>query len=425
MKKVLLFVLTIFLLSNCLAQQIIFQQEKYAPSETIIGKIDGIISEISASDIKIYEGRREIFFEKGVLKEKEITYFYLIPTKEGNFSMKLSNILYNNSGVVSSISLERNFTITKLNNSIGFGVRPGVYVGQNPEIVITNLLSNKLNITINKTILILEALESRKITLNVSDGFSLHTIGNYTIPVNKFILSETPEFPISNETEANTTEPFLEKCIIFKVEQPIGVELNKTNNLSLEIFNNCSKKITEARFTSSEEGISFYENNVTLYNSQNTKINFSILLTKLGKVTSNFSLVQNNVTLYTTQVKIYSFENSSGLQTLTVSKETTVARNCTNENGKFCKEGESCSAENFFYDFGASEICCLAECTNPNEKPTNWANIVIAFLGLTVIGIVGYMLLKRAKKLKAPQAEDKFKETENKYERKFPSPNKK
>ncbi len=415
MKRVLLFVLALFLVSNCLAQQIMFQQEKYAPSETIIGQIEGIVGDISSSDIKIYEGRREVFFEKGVLKEKEISYFYVIPTKEGNFSMKLSNVLYNNSGVVSSISLEKNFTISKFNNSIGFGVRPGIYEGQNPEVVITNLLSEKLNISINKTIITLESFESRKVPLAVLGGFSLFNISNYTLPINKLSFIEEP----FNTTEENVTEPSLIDCIFFKVEQPIGVELNKSKNLSLEIFNNCSKKIQSANLVSSEKGIVFQNNNITLYNSESTKINFSILLTEIGKITSNITLSQNNISLHTTQFKIYSFENSSGLKILEVQKENPATRNCTTENGKFCKEGESCSAENFFYDFNAGEICCLAECINPNEKPTNWANIVIAILGLIVIGIVGYILLKRSKKLKSPQIEDSFKETEKKYERKF------
>lgn len=421
MKRVLFFVLALFLVSNCLAQQIMFQQEKYAPSETIIGQIDGIVSDVGSSDIKIFEGRREVFFEKGVLQQNNITYFYVIPTKEGSFNMKLENVLYNNSGVVSSISLERNFTINKLNNSIGFGVRPGLYEGQNPEVVITNLLSEKLNVSINKTIITLEALESKKITLEISERFSLYPIGNYTLPINKFGLIEKPE----NVTELNFTEPILENCIVFEIEQPIGVELNKSKNLSLEILNNCSRKIENAKLVSSEEGLFFYKNNITLYNSESTIINFSILLTEIGKVTSNITLLQTNKSLYSTQLKIYSFENSSGLQVLEVQKENPAIRSCTNENGKFCKEGESCSAENFFYDFNAGEICCLADCINPNEKPTNWGNIVIALLGLIVIGMVGYILMKRSKKLKAPQVEDSFKETEKKYERKFTSPNKK
>lgn len=416
MKRVLLLVLALFLVSNCFAQQIIFQQEKYAPSETIIGQIGGIVSEVSSSDIKIYEGRREVFFEKGVLQEKEITYFYIIPTKEGSFNLKLENVLYNNSGSVSSISLEKNFTISKFNNSLGLGVRPGIYEGQNPEIVITNLGSERINVSLNKTLITLEALESRKITLDVSDGFSLYSLGNYTLPINKFGVIDNPDFPSVNGT--NTSEPVLADCIILNVEQPIGVELNKTKNLSLQVFNNCSSKISGASFINSEEGIVFY-NNISLYNSENTTINFSILLTKLGKVTNNITLIQNNITLYAGQIKIYSFENSTGLETLTAPTGNAATRNCASENGKFCKESESCSTENFFFDFSAREMCCLAECIYPNYKPINWANIIVALLGLLVIGIVGYTLMKRSKKLKAPQAEDKFKETEKKYERKF------
>ena len=145
-----------------------------------------IASELRVDNLQVYEGRREVFFEKGLIRVNQTYYFYVIPTKEGEFSLKVDNLLYNNSGTVSSINLEKKFNISQTNESIGLGVRPGVYEGQKPEVIVTNLKANRTNITINKEIIEFNALESKKLILNVTEGFSLYPIGDYSIPTMKF-----------------------------------------------------------------------------------------------------------------------------------------------------------------------------------------------------------------------------------------------
>jgi len=138
-----------------------------------------------------------------------------------------------------------------------------------------------------------------------------------------------------------------------------------------------------------------------------------------GEYNENLSFWQNNTSLKIINLKMYFFENKTNLETLNQVYDTKSVENCSSLKGKVCSEKETCNTEKVIYDKAAGKFCCLSECIDPNAKPTNWLNIFVALIGIGAIGLAGYLLFKRSKGLKAPKAEDKFKEAEKKYERKF------
>lgn len=413
MKKNILFILFLLLIGSCFAQEISFQRENYSPSETIIGSLSNVISPLNSADIKIYEGRREVFFEKGILKVNQTYYFYIIPTKEGDFSLKFNNLLYDNSGIVSSINLEKKFSIKQANNTIGFSVRPGVYEGQNPEVVITNLKSEKMNITINKTIIELESFESKRMTLEVKDGFFLYKIGEYDFPLLKF------GSPIKNQTnfvENESAESYLD-CLIIKVPPFFSIATGETVNYSIEIQNNCSENLMNVILGSTYIETFFHTNNFTIKKEETATINFSLTGKISGEYSENISLIENGTKISLIPINVYCFENKTNLEKFNQAYESPTQKNCSSMNGKFCGDKACSSEEGRFYDVSAGQMCCLSECVDLNAKPTNWLNIFMATMGILVIGAVGYFLLKRSKGLKAPKAEDKFKEAEKNYDK--------
>jgi hypothetical protein len=414
MKEVFILAL-VFLIGGCFAQQLEFQQEEYSPSETIIGQIDNIVGEIEAIDIKVYEGRREIFFERGLAKANNTVYYYLIPTKEGNFSLKIENVLYNNSGSISQVTFEKDFEIVKRNNSLKFGIRPGIYEGQNPEFAIINLVSENINVSIGEKQEFLQPYESKKIVIDIGEGFYLYQIGDYKVPINKFSFLDK-NISLNNETES------FPKCISFEIAPLMGVEINKEKIFPIEINNNCSENFSSLKLSSLEKEIRFSESEFSLEAFKSKELNFSIYATTLGKITLNLTISDNKGAIYSEQLIVYSFENNTELEIISMPNENKPIRTCASEGGIFCKEGESCKTDDneyYFFDFDAKEMCCLVECVNKNYQPTNWVNIIGALFGIGVISVVIYIVSKRARKLKAPMAEDKFKEAEKKYGRKF------
>lgn len=420
MKKEILFVLFLFLISNCFAQELNFQRENYSPSETILGNISNVLSEIISSDLKIYEGRREVFFEKGIIKFNGSYYFYLIPTKQGEFSIRISNVLYNNSGEISSVSFEKYFNISQRNNSMGFGVRPGVYEGDKPEIVITNLKEGSLNLTIDKQTIVLVAGESKRIELNVSEGFSMYKLGNYTLPIINTKSSENIANVSTNESKENTSFSEMQKCLIINTLPFFSLQINVYENYTIELKNNCSDLI-EIKLSADYEGVSFNQNNITLEKEETKNIVLTLFGEKSGEYKQKITFSEDKNILAEKEISIYFFENKTSLEAFNQTYVTNTPQNCSSLGGKFCKSGEKCSTENIVLDSATGDFCCIGNCIDPNAKPINWANVLFSILGLLVISYIIYVLLNRSKNLKAPKAEDKFKEAEKKYEQKFES----
>ena len=113
MKLVMIF---LFLLSIGLVTavpSINFQNEEIQPGETILGTINttGEFTEsITSSDISFFEGRRPTFFEYEIFQYNGTFYFYIYANREGNYSIKIENILYKED-LLASVDLEKTFII--------------------------------------------------------------------------------------------------------------------------------------------------------------------------------------------------------------------------------------------------------------------------------------------------------------------------
>lgn len=105
MKKVTILFLSIFILNLVSAiPEITFQNEKFQPQETILAQISGeFAKEISDSDIKFFEGRKQISFEHEVSFYNDTYYLYIYINREGNFTLKIEDILYKEQRKLSSM----------------------------------------------------------------------------------------------------------------------------------------------------------------------------------------------------------------------------------------------------------------------------------------------------------------------------------
>ena len=111
MKRGSTFFLFIFLVSLASAvPTLTFQHEEIQPGETIfvtITTVGEFTKEIQPSDLKFLEGRKEVFFESDITFYNNTYYLYIYTTREGNFTLKISEILYKEFDELASINFEQ------------------------------------------------------------------------------------------------------------------------------------------------------------------------------------------------------------------------------------------------------------------------------------------------------------------------------
>jgi len=397
-------VLLLFFIGNCFAEEAYFQRENHYVSETIIGSINNIESNIKIDDFKIYEGRRVVFFEKGLIRVNSTYHFYIIPTKNGEYSVHIDNVLVNNSGQISSKNIIFYFNVSYSNNSLNFKVSPGVYEGENPEFIVTNIKNFTQNFTFDKTDYKISPLDSVKIRINSSVGFSYYDFYGYKIPINKF----GRETSFNNNTDENKSF----NCLKIEIPNIYTHQINKTQNFSLFIQNLCPIELENISIYSDNEETIFTNNNFSIMKNQKIIINFTSLKTKIGESEEVFFIIFNQSIINNASIKILSFENQTNFDAFNNKYDNAEPDKCEDIGGNFCDVNQQCSTDNYFYDIHAKEICCLSECLNINQKETNWLNVFMAILGFITIGLILYLLWKRSKHFKSQKVEDKFKEAE-------------
>ena len=409
MKKGLLFFVFLFLTTTSFAMpELSFQGDIYSPSETAIGTITDSLSNLNMEDIEIFEGRRSVLFERGIIKFENKNYLYIIFPKEGQFIVKVEKVLYNSTGGVKSIDLQKEFNIIKKNNSASVSISPGVYEGDYPELILTNLKTESIIINVSGKNESLAIGESKKIKLMVPQGLSFINIENYSIPIisTKLIVIENT----TNITSINDTQNY-SSCLQINTPKFVSTIINQMENYSLNITNNCNKKIS-LTISSNYSGFKFYEKNITIEDYKN--INFSILCNKIG---ASSEFIKINSLEKTLPITINCLENKTILEIFNNNTLENIGESCESKNGKFCGEDETCTDSNSFLDSNVMKPCCLSECAGLYDKKTNWVSVLVSIVGILIIGIVIYLLIQRSKKLKSPRAEDKFKDIEKKYQK--------
>jgi hypothetical protein len=429
-----LFVLFIvlFFASFCLAvPEISLQKENYQASETIVGTISGVYGEITVDKIKVYDGRREVFFEKDLAKINDSYYFYIIPQREGNFSLKIENLLYQNNNTVASTTLLKYFNtsnkVRSNNKTQILTIRPGFYVGDNPEIEFVNAGNDVLNFSVGKTGVNLTPENSQKVRVSVPSGFSFLEVKSY----------ETFRVPILNLGNATATINDSDNipaydlnnsyigCLVTYRNMSVNHIAGNSENYSLEINNSCNYSLDNIELIPTER-IVLGDNNVSFEPNEMKSINFTVDTIESGAIISNISFFKENVQLAMKEIIVFSFKNESGLVVFNQARNATERLSCEERNGTFCTQMQSCSTDNYdFYVENSPLItCCLDPCID-STPPTNWSNVFIGIFVFAIIVVVLYVLYNRSKKVKSTNPQDTFKELDKRYQKGVVGNNKK
>lgn len=420
MKGVILLVVFLFLVSSCAAvPEIRFQINSFQPTQTIIGTINNFDGELIRDDLKIYEDRREVFFERDLAKINGTYYFYIIPPKEGNFSLKIENVLYNGSSGIASITLQKNFNVRKKVNKNNkteiLTIRPGLYVGDSPVIDLINSGEEDMNLSIESFFISMTSGSDRRISDGLPSGFYFLTINSYE----KFVI------PIFNYGSTNSSYAENDSILTNNYSGCLSVDENislthivdKNGEYFINIKNDCNFSLENITISSEFENIMFGNELLDFVADEIKNVSLYSDISKSGVFNLNIDLAYKDEKLRQTKITIFSFKNETSATVFNQTYNNPAKLSCEERDGTFCTQEQSCSSDNYdYYPENALLTCCFSDCVSINSL-INWNNVIFGMVGVLIILGILYLLYRRSNKIKNANPEEKFKELDKRYQK--------
>jgi len=401
------------------APEIIFQHNETQPGETIFATImipGELTKAITEEDITFLEGRKTVFFEFDLTYFNDTYYFYTYTTREGNFTLKISDILYHEGGVLQSAILKKDFIVKEesiveenTTRTEILSIKPGfIKTSDELKITLTNKGNSQLNITCSDQEISLEPLESEPITFEQETPFELFSCSTYK----KFLV------PIMRPSANDSIEP---PIVIQDLKtDPESVSLNITIGEPLteqiQLFNFGDDNFTEFVFSHDLDFIDL-EPFANLSGRETKNLSLTISPELPGHFEGNIeiSYIQNNETK-TLFLPLDFFILPAGSE---ISDFQISNKSCAELGGNICDSGtQLCNGTAEFTDLG--EYCCPGDCiAKPSrEKEGGGFGWLIGIVIFAALGIGGYYLYKRQKKIGPQNPQEQLQQTTKKIEEK-------
>lgn len=393
MKKELTILLLLITLSInlSLALELEVQNTQPAQGETFLAKITTDFQKpIYSSDIEFYQGRKQVTFEYDLTSHENTYYFYIYLNKQGNFTLKINNILYKED-TLKSKNIEYKFSITEQNKSLS--IKPGFLTTSNKELFLKNTGNENLEINYKyqdqEQLINLTPEQSTTLQLNPTQSLSFITLETYqtfTIPLIYFNINQQESTPLQ-------ITPSL--FWAYASDNPEYSEI--------EIYNPNNYNITELQIITHLEFLNITAPSI-IPAKTTIKPNISIKKFNEGYIKSNITFTYKGLERETKSIplEIYSIPENKTIQ------EITKSQSCEELQGIICVSGYTCEGD---YVFAQGELCCLSECIeapsyNPFEPKKNdkegygWLWAIIIFI---ILAIIGFFIYKKFKKSPANQ----------------------
>jgi hypothetical protein len=412
MKKEILLILIILMifLPIISAPDIILSKGSYSPRETLQAEITGNFLSLKSENILIYQGDK-VHSEpviKELTKQDNIYYFYaLLPNSESNFSLRIQNTQYIESGKLKSDDLIKNFTIILSNESV-LAIDKGFIVTNKDFSIIINALNKNQKISA----VLEESGESKNFSLieetqkslvfsisNIKSRKTFLNINNYKIPV--FITKKQSEIETGGNLEFVPSTLFgtisSEQDYVFKII--LRNSGNKTLS-NIRLSNNFNAEISPNIIDSIVSG-------------NNSYIELKIKKSK-EKIIGDIIAEYNNKTIRV-PVAFDLTINNSNVNIINAGITETDTLSC-NAIGLICTEIQSCSGEIASSLEGA---CCKGQCIEKTTSSINYNWIYGLILIALLLIIVAWFVIKIKKKRRFETSELILKQRTSRYSRRM------
>jgi hypothetical protein len=391
------------------------------PRESVIGIIstEGIfLEELKKEDISFYEGRRQVYFDYDFYFFDEKYYLSVVFDREGEFTIKAKEILFNLAGEVGSIKIEKKINVsydkydnlTQMNLDLLEIKPPLIYTFSNHEKVsFFNRGSNELTISFNNVTINIAPFQAKTVNLNLVEPIILLEISSYKqfhLPI-IYLDAKTSNFEdISIKQSGLGVRPF---------EINISAKENETVEEIIYLENNGEFNITQIEISSTIDGIKI--DSPPSFINPEMEINLSLELSNISgsgegmlilSYFENFSEFNISIPIFIERLKVDNEEdkNNSLIEDLF----------CEDYGGIIC-DMKCVGEKNFTLD----GLCCYGECVpfnvdgdDPNESYSyNW---LVGLLIFIIMGIIGFFLYKKYNKAKPVSANEKIEVSKKHYE---------
>jgi len=419
MKKSVIFILLFLVLVSFASAEPVFitKQTKFQPGETLIGQIKiesgEFNSQISYSNIKFFDGRRETFFDFDLIPYNDSYYFYAYLNKQGNFTLKVSDILYSDEeGVLKSFTLNKELLVypTEINHTKILSIRPGViFTSTQPEVIFENKGNTAFNLTYkvsgakgNPEKISLYPNRPEKIKFQANFSFFIIDISSYS------------DFDLPIIYTGRITSPNIENNqTTLKADKKIIQIKTKVNNLfpySFTLFN-FENNISKMKIKKISDIITIGSYNPEILAGGEQTINLSFLSKNQGSFIDNLtiSFLEKNIAgEIIIPVEIYVFSENTSLENISIngSLGNTNSLTCAQKGFNLCQQNMICNGDDAFARDG---YCCKIPCSPTNNSNNSggfsfgWLIGLVIFLG---IGAGGYFLYKKVKSTKPQPASE-------------------
>jgi|SRR3989344_184169 len=406
MKKSVLLLFSLVLLSNlCFALELDIKNTYY-PYETLIASFSGdFISNPLPKDILFYQDYKQVSIISDLTKINNTIYAYaLLPGSRGNYTLIINNTIYKENGTIKKENLEKNFTISSSNNTNDsiIQVKPGFITAKGNFYISLENKGLKKNISIKffdqEKEFSLSQNETRKIFLT-SSGIKEE---RGEIKITSSIISYNIPVKIIHTAVNNVTQDFQ---FAFKDKEiNATLPIDKPKLFTTELFNYAFANMSDIILGVEDAGgyvkVSPQKTNISSGNS--IKVNITIESSKLGeysgKIFARFQNLEANISI---------FLNFTDNRTSIVTDSSDITADCKDLD--ICDINEKCSKDEID---GILIKCCPGICEPVESGSTSWIGIII--ITAVILIAAGIFLFIKFKKTK--NAGDLIKEQGQKYE---------
>ncbi|MEA3248073.1 MAG: hypothetical protein U9Q73_00020 [Nanoarchaeota archaeon] len=420
MKRGLIVFLFIFLISLAsAAPTLTLQHEEIQSGETIIITIITVgefTKEITLSDITFLEGRKEVFFESDITFYNNTYYLYIYTTREGNFTIKISDILYSEADELQSITIEQPITIknnliideeTNETKTKILSIKPGfIRTTDEPKLKLINKGTSILNFTYLENETSLQPQESTEIEIQQEETFSNLKISTYK----EFLI------PIIRPAPEDIIIPKVEHDLKFDPDLLL-LELltEEKSSATITLFNFGDENITDIMFNSDISFLKIVEvEELEAREVYNLSLTFSPKNPRhiQGKINITYTQYEQEKNL-SIPLSLFILPAGSTEEDFKISDET-----CEDKDGAVCALNETCEGNGTFTKGG--DYCCLSTCvpikTDGEGAGFGW---LLGLIILSALGFGGYYLYKKQKKITPKKPSEQLKESSEKYSKRL------
>jgi hypothetical protein len=404
------------------------QHESIQPGETILATIttpEEFTQKIEESQIKFFEGRKQLTLETDILFYNETHYLSIYTLDTANITLQIENILYQEAGILQSTTITKNLTIQEniLTNEETnetytqiLRIKPGyIFSSTTPKLKLTNMGTKGLNLTLNEEQISIESLAAQDIEFTPQETFSLTKISTYKDFLIPTVYLAATENITENETENITTTPEADlrhSPSLLLVETFTNTESQET----IELFNFGDNNITNLEITSSLDFITLEDlQDMPGRGTQNLTLSIEAKTSGHFQGTINISYIQNETeNKLEIPLSIFILPQGSPVENFQVKEET-----CEQISGQVCGGGTFCNGTTTFTK--NLETCCLNSCVQekPEEKEGGGSGWLIAIAIFAILGFTGYYFYKKQKELESPKSKDVLTSRTEKFEKRL------